>query len=113
MTEVPPSAPYLLTAILVMAAATQFTRAFPFLLFSRRRPPRRLIRGARLIPGAVMTVLVLSSLPLPFLPETTGDFLWHPWAAAAAAALLHLSFRQPMVSILGSTALYLLLELHT
>ena len=93
--------------IAVMALATQFTRAFPFLLFSRRKPPLWLIKGARLIPGAVMTVLVVSSVPHSL--DFTSPATWIPFAGVAAVSALHLSFRHPLVSIFGGTGIYMLL----
>ncbi len=118
---------YLILAIAAMTAATQITRWFPFLLFSRRRPPDRLLRGARLIPGAVMAVLVLTSLPFPENPAgipgladpasalaaLSDPALWRPWLCAAAAAGLHLIFRQPLISIFGATGLYMVLPVLT
>ena len=97
----------IIIAIAVMTAATQLTRFFPFLLFSRREPPKWLLTGARLIPGAVMTVLVVSCLPHNLnisFPET-----WIPLAGVAAVSLLHLLFKHPLVSIFGGTAVYMVL----
>jgi len=94
-------------AIAVMTAATQLTRFFPFLLFSKKEPPKRLLTGAKLIPGAVMTVLVVSSMPhnLNFwAPET-----WIPWAGVAVVSILHLQFKHPLVSIFGGTGVYMTL----
>lgn len=96
----------ILAAVLVMAAVTLFTRAFPFLLFSRRRPPGWFLAGARLIPGAVMTVLVFTSLPL-VPPAWREPQTLCSWGAAAVTALLHLKFRNPLVSIFGGTGLYM------
>ena len=97
----------IIIAIAVMTAATQLTRFFPFLLFSRREPPKWLLSGARLIPGAVMTVLVVSSIPRSLnlvSPET-----WIPWAGVAAVSILHLCFKHPLISIFGGTGAYMLL----
>ena len=97
----------IITAILVMAAATLLTRAFPFLLFSGKEPPERFLKGARLIPGAVMTILVITSLPISIklnLPK-----VWMPWAGVASTAALHLLFRHPLVSIFGGTGIYMTL----
>ena len=90
-----------------MAVATLLTRAFPFLLFSKKRPPAKLITSARLIPGAVMTVLVAASIPhsLDFAsPET-----WIPLAGVASVSILHLSLKHPLVSIFGGTGVYMTL----
>lgn len=97
----------IISAIIVMTAATQLTRFFPFLLFSRREPPAWLLSGARLIPGAVMTVLVVSSMPHNLnlsTPET-----WIPWAGVAVVSVLHLIFKHPLVSIFGGTGVYMAL----
>jgi branched-subunit amino acid transport protein AzlD len=98
---------YLVTGIVLMALATQLTRFFPFLIFSRRKIPSWLVRGAKLIPGAVMTILVFTSLP--FQINLLDPEMWVPWLSAAVVALLHLLFRHPMVSIIGGTGLYMVL----
>lgn len=98
---------YLAAAILAMAVATQFTRAFPFLLFSRRIPPRKLIQSARLIPGAVMVVLVFTSLP--FHKEILEPDFWIPWLSVGMVTILHLWLNHPLVSIFGGTAFYMLM----
>lgn len=101
----------LVIAIGAMTLATLFTRAFPFLLFSIRKPPEAVLKTARLIPGAVMLVLVFTSLPIPVsLSEffaRAGD--WISWIAVLVVAGLHLLLRHPLVSILGGTAFYMLM----
>ena len=97
----------IIIAIAVMTAATQLTRFFPFLLFSRREPPQWLLKGARLIPGAVMTVLVVSSVPHNL--NIASPDTWIAWAGVAAVSVLHLSFRHPLVSIFGGTGVYMVL----
>lgn len=92
-------------SIIAMGLATQFTRFFPFLLFSKKEPPNWLLVGARLIPGAVMLTLVLTSLPLTF-----SDSLFKlQWLAAVFVVLLHLTFKHPLISIFGGTGVYMLL----
>lgn len=95
----------MILSILAMGIATQFTRFFPFLLFSKRKAPDWLIQGARLIPGAVMLTLVLTSLPL----SVSDDGFKLKWIAAAAVITLHLIFKHPLISIFGGTGLYMLL----
>lgn len=92
-------------AILAMGIATQITRAFPFLLFNKKEPPKWLLTGAKLIPGAVMLTLVLTSLPL----KVTNDGFILQWIAAAVVVALHLLFKHPLVSIFGGTGIYMLL----
>ena len=95
----------ILFAVLAMTIATQLTRFFPFLLFKRRDPPKWLLNGAKLIPGAVMLTLVLTSLPLDF--TVRSDYL--QWAGAGIVITLHLIFRHPLVSIFGGTGIYMFL----
>lgn len=97
----------MIIAIAVMTLATQLTRFFPFLLFSRRQPPQWLLTGSRLIPGAVMMVLVVYSIPHNFNFATPDT--WLPWAGVAAVSVLHLLFRHPLVSIFGGTGVYMTL----
>ena len=97
----------MIIAIAVMTLATQLTRFFPFLLFSKHKPPQWLLTGSRLIPGAVMMVLVIYSMPHNFRfaePET-----WIPWTGVAVVSTLHLLFRHPLISIFGGTGVYMLL----
>ena len=97
----------IIIAIAVMTLATQLTRFFPFLLFSKRQPPQWLLTGSRLIPGAVMMVLVIYSMPhnLNFTEAAT----WVPLAGVAAVSILHILFKHPLISIFGGTALYMTL----
>jgi len=97
----------IIIAVIIMAFATQLTRAFPFLLFSGKEPPPWLLKGARLIPGAVMTILVISSLPIN--SQITLPSTWLPWAGVAATAGLHSAFRHPLISIFGGTGIYMTL----
>lgn len=97
----------MIIAVFAMALATLATRAFPFMLFAKRKPPEKIIAAARLIPAAVMLVLVFTSLPHDFLSPDAVQ--WIPWISVGSVAVLHLLFRHPMVSIVGGTALYMLL----
>ena len=92
-------------SILAMGLATLFTRFFPFILFSKREAPKWLLTGAKLIPGAVMLTLVLTSLPLTLF----GTESQLQWISAGAVVTLHLIFKHPLVSIFGGTAIYMLL----
>ena len=97
----------LLAIVAVMAAATYATRALPFLLFSRRKPPALLSIVARYLPAAVMTILVAGSFRgIDFAAPPHGLF---ELAAAAFTAALHLWKRNTLLSIAGGTLLYMLL----
>ncbi len=95
----------ILLAVIVMGAATLFTRFFPFLLFSKKEPPKWLVSGARLIPGAVMLTLVITNLPL----NISNDNFTLQWIGAFLVIILHLLFKHPLISIFGGTILYMLL----
>ena len=86
----------MIIAIAVMTAATQLTRYFPFLLFSRRQPPGWLLTGSRLIPGAVMMVLVIYSMPhnLNFTSPGNMAFLGRCCLGQRAASAVQASARQ-------------------
>jgi len=97
----------MIIAIAVMAFATQLTRFFPFILFSKRQPPQWLLTGSRLIPGAVMMVLVIYSMPHNFTFSSPAT--WIPWTGVAVVTMLHLLFRHPLISIFGGTGTYMVL----
>jgi len=95
----------IILAILAMGIATSITRFFPFIIFSKKEPPKWLLSGAKLIPGAVMLTLVLTSLPL----NISSDQSTLKWIGAGIVVLLHLLFKHPLISIFGGTASYMLL----
>jgi len=83
------------------------TRAFPFVLFSRREPPAVLRFIERYIPPMVMAILVVYCLK---------DIAWAVWpsgtrelAALAVVVGLHLWKKNAMLSIFGGTAFYMVL----
>jgi branched-subunit amino acid transport protein AzlD len=93
---------------LVSAAIILITRAFPFVLFSRRDPPRIICFIEKYIPSMVMAILVIYCLK-----DTRLEV--HPWGlpsfiALAVTVVLHLWKRNPMISILGGTILYMILS---
>jgi branched-subunit amino acid transport protein AzlD len=99
--------PYVLGAILAMAAVTVFCRAAPFLFFMSRRPPAVVDYLQRYIPPMIMTVLVLGSYKGISFGSAS---LWVPSVAAGlAVAGLHLWKRNALLSIIGGTALYMVL----
>jgi branched-subunit amino acid transport protein AzlD len=97
----------LVLAVLVMTAVTILTRAAPFLFFSRRKPPAFLEFLQIYVPPVIMTLLVLGALK-------EVRFGSHPYgipavAGVLASALLHLWKRNVLLSIAGSTSLYMIL----
>jgi branched-subunit amino acid transport protein AzlD len=94
-------------ATALMGLVTLATRAFPFVLFSRRDPPRALRFVERFIPPMVMAVLVVYCLK---------SIAWTVWpsgirelAALALVAVLHIFKKNAMLSIFGGTAFYMIL----
>ena len=98
-----------LALIAVMALATLFTRALPFLLFDRRGreiPPVILYLG-RVLPPAIMAMLVVYCLKDVSFRTLSG---WLPAAlAAAAVAVLHRWRHNTLLSIFGGVLLYMAL----
>ena len=95
-------------SIAVMAGVTFLTRVLPFLLFGRgSQPPKAILYLGRVLPCAIMGMLVVYCLrnvtPLspPYgVPELIGVVL---------AVLLHVWKRNTLLSIGGSTVVYMLL----
>ena len=94
--------------VAVIAAVTALTRFLPFLVFGgKRQPPRAIVYLGRVLPCAIMGMLVVYCLrnvtPLspPYgIPELIG---------AALAVLLHIWKRNTLLSIGASTVVYMLL----
>jgi branched-subunit amino acid transport protein AzlD len=98
---------YYLGAILAMGLVTYLLRALPFLFFSRRDPPALVAYIARYLPPVIMTILVLNSfkgIELDRAPYGLPELV-----AAAAVAILQAWKRNALVSIIGGTALYMVL----
>jgi branched-subunit amino acid transport protein AzlD len=106
----------LLTA--VMGAVILFCRAFPFLFFRGKNNEnsggetggRAAFLGfvEKTVPPVAMTVLAFNAMagPIHEKPRDAAAVL----AAAAFTALVHLWRRNPLLSIFGGTALYMVLE---
>lgn len=97
-----------LVATVCMALVILATRAFPFVLFSRREPPAFLRFVERFIPPMVMAVLVVYCLK---------DIEWGAWpsglgelSALGLVTALHLWKKNAMLSIFGGTAFYMVLR---
>ena len=97
-----------LLMILAVAAGTQLTRWLPFLLFPEdRRPPAVVTYLGRVLPAAVMGLLVvycLKGVNWLSAPHGAPELL-----AIAAVVGLHTWKRNVLLSIAGGTALYMLL----
>ena len=101
---------YIIGAIIVAALATFTTRVIPFLLF-RTKEPSALIKYIELnMPVMIMVILVFYALKdvkwesYPYgLPEIIGVGL---------AIMLHLRFKNGLLSIFVATFVYMLLVQH-
>lgn len=102
------SVTYALCACAVMAVVTFLTRALPFLLFGRKGdPPRIVLYLGRVLPPAVIAMLILYCLRETSFAALSG------WAPALIAGLfvvlVHLWKHNNLLSILGGTVLYMIL----
>lgn len=102
------SASQSLGIILVVAAVTFLTRLAPFALFSDGRPtPKWVLYLGGVLPPAIIAILVMYCL-------RTVQVLSYPFGlpeliASACVVGLHLWRRNTLLSILGGTAVYMLL----
>ena len=111
-----------LLLVLAMGAAILFCRAFPFLFFRGKdiggqngsSDAKSLRKAAFLkfvektVPPVAMTVLAFNALGGAFRYNIEAGLL--VLAAAAFTALVHIWKRNPLISIFGGTAVYMLLQ---
>ena len=98
------------TVVMIAMAAlgTMLTRYLPFLAFRSDKPtPKYLDYLGKVLPPAVFGMLVVYCLKgvsfgavSGFMPEFLGIF---------STVLIHLAFRKMLLSIVGGTAVYILL----
>ncbi|MGM9607619.1 MAG: branched-chain amino acid transporter permease [Oscillospiraceae bacterium] len=115
-----------IASIAVMAIVTFLTRALPFLLFDRgESPPKIVLYLGRVLPPAVIAMLIIYCLRSPSLTvpaELTADLSgwlasvvsffvgWAPQLiAGAVVVLLHVWKHNNLLSIFGGTILYMIL----
>ena len=99
---------YPLAFIAVMAGVTLLTRALPFLIFDRgKEPPQVILYLGRLLPPAVMAMLVVYCLRGMEFSAAPG---WIPQViGVGAVVLLHKWKHNTLLSIFGGTILYMVL----
>ena len=90
------------------ALASVLTRSLPFLLLSEKKPTPPIIRYlGNVLPAAVFGMLIVYCLKdTSFLSGTHG---LPELAGILMTAVLHLTFRQMLLSIGGGTAVYMVL----
>lgn len=98
----------ILIMVLVMGAGTIFTRALPFLLFSgKRQPPPFVTYLGKVLPYAIIGLLVVYSF-------RNTRLMQYPYGVPEMIAMLtviglHKWKHSFMLSILGGTAVYMIL----
>lgn len=98
---------YLLTAIIVMTLVNLLTRAMPFLFFRDKTPPKAILFLEGYFPPVIMTILVFYSLKdIDFQTAPYGSY---EIVAVGATIALHLLFKNYLLSIFGSTLIYMAL----
>lgn len=97
---------YVLAAVALSAAITWALRAVPFLFVARLRDSELLPHLAAVMPVGVMTILVFYTLrhtDLGANPATLAVAL-----GLSVTAILHLWLRNAVLSVLGGTAVHVL-----
>ena len=98
----------LIIMIAAVAVATMLTRFLPFMVFSSDKPtPRFLTYLGKALPPAVFGMLVvycLKGISLTVFPYGIPEAL-----GVITVVILHLVFRKMLLSIVGGTAVYMIL----
>jgi branched chain amino acid efflux pump len=102
-----PNPPYLLAAVVLSALTTWGLRALPFAALVRLRASRTVHYLSTRMPAGVMVILVVYCLR--DLPHVPGTRLLAALVALAATIGLHLWRRNVLLSILGGTAIHVVL----
>lgn len=97
---------YLLSVIAVAALATFLTRALPFLLLYRWADHPMLQHLGRYLPPVLIVLLLLYALRGALV---TGQHLLPSLLSLGLVAVLHLLLKNPLISILSGTGLYMVL----
>ncbi|GAA0683691.1 hypothetical protein GCM10009104_06100 [Marinobacterium maritimum] len=100
------STAYLLSVVLVAAVATFLTRALPFVLLYRWAEHPMLKHLGRYLPPVLMVLLLIYALKDALI---TGADLLPSLAALVVVAVLHLLLRNPLISILSGTGMFMFL----
>ncbi len=90
--------------IFVASIANFLTRAFPFLIF--KKIPQKLKVFERYFPSAVLVILILFILQDKI--KTKDDILLN-LLGVGVTILLHLKFKNYLLSIFGGSAIYIIL----
>ncbi len=94
-------------AIAIMAVVNFFTRVFPFLFFRKNELPSYVVFIERFFPAVIMTILIVYSIKdidfslAPYGIKEIGGILF--------TAILHIVFKNYLVSIFSGTIFYMVL----
>lgn len=95
-------------AILLSSLVIFLTRLLPFLLFSKKNPPRIIKFIEKYVPQMIIAVLVVYCFKdVEFAQSPYG---LHFLISCAAVVVLHLTLKNSMISILGGTMLFIILS---
>lgn len=107
---------YTVLACFAIAAVIILERAFPFLLFSKKNPPKVILFIEKYIPPMVMAALLFYCLKdvsfMQKIGETTSVDLKGfvpPFIGVISTILLHIWKRNSLISIFGGTIIYMIL----
>jgi len=96
---------YISMAIITMVIVNALTRALPFLFFGKTNPPAFILFIEKSFPPIMMTILVFYSLK--GIDVSTAPFGLYEISATAVTIILHLWFKNYLLSIFGSTVFYM------
>lgn len=99
-------------AVIFIMFVTILERAFPFLLFSRRNPPKVINFIEKYIPPMVMAALLFYCVKdISFVSEGSVDLKgFLPYAIGIGSTIaLHIWKRNSLISIFGGTGIYMIL----
>lgn len=92
-------------AIAVMTLVNLFTRAFPFLFFTKNHLPKSLEYLQKYFPATIMTILVVYSIKdVDFVNSYYGA---KEFISIAFTIAIHLLLKNYLVSIFGGTIFYM------
>ena len=102
-----------LILVCAMGGVIFFCRAFPFLFFPSHKTRSKAAElfldfVARLAPPAAMTVLALNALGASFRENPKSGLM--ALIASVFTVLVHVWKRNPLISIFGGTAVYMILS---
>lgn len=102
----------ILLAVFCTAVVILLERAFPFLLFSRKTPPKIITFIEQYIPPMVMAALLFYCIKdINFVTEASIDYKgFIPYIVGVGSTIaLHLWKRNSLLSIFGGTGIYMIL----